>query len=104
MVGAPEYPGREDEVGKAERVVGVQVREEERAQLGHLQSRYTLARGGGRATDDAGAAVDQITLAIDDDGNGRAGAVGIGVGRPCAEHDDLRDGRGIGEQGAAAYD
>ena len=103
-LGAVEDPGGEDEVGQAEGVIGVEMGEEDALEVGHLEGvDVELGGGSGGATDDAGAGVEEIGLAVVDDGEGGTGAVGVGARGAGAEDDDVGGGGtecgGEGEEG-----
>ena len=59
------------------------------------------ARGQRRAADDAGAGVHEIDLAARENGDGRSGAIGIGVRRSGPEH--YNAGRGRQEQARCRF-
>ena len=107
-----EHPRRQDQVRIADRMIGMQMRHEDDAQLDRIE------RGDSpiddrrfRTAHDACTEVDQIRRAVDDDGGRRARAVRVGRRSAGAEQHDLRllsvgggvqDERDEGQRGAPA--
>ena len=86
---ALEGPGGEDHVGESDGVIGVEMREEENAQVAREERRVPVhLRRGGRAAHDAGPRIDEIRSALTHDRDGGAAALGVGVRCAGAEHHD----------------
>ena len=78
-----------DDVGEAERVVAVQVGQEDGGHPVDGESRR------GDAAHHAGAGVEQERARAVGHGEGGAGALGVGQRRPAAEDDQARDAGGV---------
>ncbi len=88
-----QHPGREDEVGVAQRVVGVEVRDEGGRELRGGEASDAGAAGRHGAPDDTRPEIDQVRCVIHDDGHAGPRAIGLGVGRARAQQHDPRPGR-----------
>ncbi len=83
-----EYPGCEDEVGVAGRVVGVKVGDEKPRKIGHVEGRHAGEMGRRCAANDTGTAVDEVWPAAGDDRDRRSSPLGIRVRGAGAEYDE----------------
>ena len=87
---ASDGPGRKDQVGVADGVIGVKMRHEYDAQARRLE-RLDVARecGSFGPTYDAGADIHEICSVVDHHRGGRPGTVGVDGGSSGTQHDDF---------------
>ena len=88
-----ENPGSKDEVGQAQSVVGVEMRDEDALKVRHFESWNVKAGCSGSSTaDNAGTAIEEVGFVVIDDSNGGARALGVGARSSGAENDNVCGG------------
>ena len=93
---AVHHPGAEDQVGQTERVIGMQVCEEDDPQVRLAERLDAAAFGRGGATHDPGPGIDEIRRPLRDDGHGGTRSRRIGVGGAGPQQHDLGARRVVG--------